>query len=75
MTAAIVPIRRRKKEEVVETPRVVDIYADHRARVKAKDWDAVHLAGDANEPVDLWPRRWRKAGEATRVERGGFVDG
>lgn len=31
----------------------VDIYAADRAKIKATDWSAVHIAGDRAEPVSL----------------------
>jgi hypothetical protein len=42
-----------------------------RADIRKRDWAAVHLAGDRNPPLRLWPRLGRYAGEGLRRERGG----
>ena len=39
--------------------------------IRKRDWAAVHLAGDRNPPLRLWPRLGRYAGEGLRRERGG----
>jgi hypothetical protein len=39
---------------------VVDIYADWRDEVAARDWEAVHVRGDRRQPVDIAdkPKWW-----------------
>jgi hypothetical protein len=32
---------------------VVDIYAEHRAKIEATDWARVHIRGDRNPPLEL----------------------
>jgi hypothetical protein len=53
----------------------IDIYAADRERIRAKDWAAIHVAGDRREPVPhLWPRLGRYLGSGIRRERGGFSE-
>lgn len=56
-------------------PAQIDIAAQARAEIRARDWTRVHVEGDRNPPINLWPRRWLYAGEGSRRERGGFRDG
>ena len=52
----------------------VDIAAQWREEVKARDWGRVHLEGDRNPPLSfLSPRRWRysQPSPETRPAQGG----
>lgn len=56
-------------------PESIDITAQLQADIAKRDWRKVHLDGDRREPVKLWPRLGRYAGEGIRRERGGQRDG
>lgn len=36
---------------------VIDIYTAERQRIMAKDWSAVHVAGDRAKPLPSWFRK------------------
>ena len=41
-------------------PVIVDIYADWRAEIAARDWKACHTEGDRNPPLELSARpKWK----------------
>jgi len=47
---------------VASEPAVVDIYANWRAEIRARDWAGVMIAGDRRGPVelpDVRRRAWR----------------
>lgn len=43
----------RKLRAVPVEPPVVDLYANWRAEIRARDWAGVHIAADRREPVTI----------------------
>lgn len=42
---------------------MIDIYANWKAEIRARNWSRVHISGDKREPLDL--------GDASMRQRGG----
>lgn len=48
---------------VADPPEAVDLYANWKADIAARDWSAMHVAADKRRPIDLpdAPKRaWRR---------------
>lgn len=48
----------------------IDLYSDHRKRVRDHDWARVHIEGDRGPIINWWNSRRRKTGDGTRTNKG-----